>query len=569
LYIGINLGHDSSVSLHDNSGAIVFATGEERLNRIKNYWGFPDLSMKKIVADFGVNQVKSVHIGSHSDFRNSSSQVLTYLLTNNPENYFDFASGLIPVAWFHENSATDLLSKLSKSEQAGVAFKDEISKRLSNLGIQTEVTFENHHDSHAFSAAVGSNYTSSLCITLDGEGDYESGTVQLWANHKLHSLARFHRSLSLGNFYTEVTKRYGFKPIRHEGKITGLAAQGKVNQSINFLNAYLYESNGTLIKSLDGLKLNFPNIHQLVLNHDNPNSDQALIDIVANSQESFPDLAANAQRHLEENVLKIVSHWKKKTKMENLALAGGVFSNVRLNQRIIEELKFKNVYIYPNMGDGGLAPGAVWGAMSKKNESPVNTGNLYVGSGKDGIEILTSDQILHLVKALADGKIIGFFQGRSEWGPRALGNRSIIASPSVPGVSKILNNRLERSDFMPFAPIVAAELAHQVFNLSNMSHSDNYSSMTSTVHVRKQFKKILKEVTNVDGTARPQVVENDKINLTNLLRKHYELTGCPVLINTSFNTHEHPIVDSERDALDALAERRIDILVNDGEIQYC
>jgi carbamoyltransferase len=298
-----------------------------------------------------------------------------------------------------------------------------------------------------------------------------------------------------------------------------------------------------------------------VKNHDNRNFEAALIDCLAKQSKSFPDLASSVQSYLEIQVLSYIEYWKSRTGMTNLAVAGGVFANVKLNQRLIEGLSFEKTYIYPNMGDGGLAPGAVWGSILSSGHVPIRTESMYLGRDYSVGQGLTDHQIDLIVQNIIRGGIVGFFQGRSEWGPRALCHRSIFASPGVVGISKKLNARLKRTDFMPFAPIVLEEFAEEVFDLSTNSHIDNYNNMTATVNVKQKYCEILKEVTNIDGTARPQIVHSDLNDVTAILSKFYQLTGIPALINTSFNTHEEPIVESPESALKLLKNGVLDLLV--------
>lgn len=559
MIIGLNLSHDASVSLHDEDGKIIFASGEERFNRIKSFWGFPKEALIQALEIAPPESISKVVLGSHSVIKPSSAELFSYLLNNAPDEYFDLANSPFPPGWFQEsidrNSTLDKFSGFNPKKE----IKSFLKRRLEEVGIKSDIEFRNHHESHALSAIISSGFESCLCITLDGEGDFESGSVYLWENGALSCLSKIPRELSLGNVYTEVTARYGFKRVRHEGKITGLAAHGVPDISVEILSAYLSHRGGKFYK--DQTLGKFAKTLAEVKNHDNRNFEAALIDCLAKQSKSFPDLASSAQSYLEMQVLSYIEYWKSKTGMTNLAVAGGVFANVKLNQRLIESMFFEKTYIYPNMGDGGLAPGAVWGSILSSGRVPMRTESVYLGKDYSVGEGLNEHQIDLIVQNIIKGGIVGFFQGRSEWGPRALCHRSIFASPGVIGISKRLNGRLKRTDFMPFAPIVLEEFAEEVFNLSTNSHIDNYNNMTVTVDVKHKYSQILKEVTNIDGTARPQIVHSDLKDVTAILSRFYQLTGIPALINTSFNTHEEPIVESPESALKLLKDGVLDFLV--------
>lgn len=565
MFVGLNVNHDSSISLHDESGEVQFAIAEERLNRIKNFWGIPREGLAHVSKYVDTKDIQKVWCGSHSVFPKSSTNLLAYILNSRPSNYFDFANEPIPVGWLQNNSSRFIESCHESGNSIKGTFESFLRSELETFGITAPLEFVNHHESHAFSAIVGSGFEDSLVITLDGEGDFEAGSVGIWSRSKYTPLARIDRKNSVGNFYSEVTKRYGFKRAKHEGKITGLAARVSPNQNLKVLNAYLRHSAGDFLKDRQ-LNNSFPSILEMVSNHDNRNFEEALIDILALSESDNAQLASNAQAHLEITVLDFIRYWRAKTESSNLCIAGGVFANVRLNQRITEELGFSQVYIYPNMGDGGLSVGAVWKGLNSAGKELKGHQNLFLGFEYKDVSSSFASQTSYLADELSKGAILGLFRGRSEWGPRALCNRSIIASPTVAGISKKLNHRLNRNDFMPFAPIVSQRFSQDVFKLSKFSHPSNYQNMTITTDVSDNWTNKLAEVMNVDGTARPQIVPEHDVELTNLLDNHQAKTGCPVLINTSFNAHEEPIVETDQQAIHQLLSQRIDLLSLNGAL---
>ena len=287
------------------------------------------------------------------------------------------------------------------------------------------------------------------------------------------------------------------------------------------------------------------------------------------------NIAASAQKVTEDVVLDIIQTYIKKSK-RNLCLAGGVFANVKLNQKIYNLDKVSGVYIHPGMGDEGLALGSAF--LSIKNNPVAFLKNVYLGPNycNKEIELILKDSGLKfqkfsidliskiLSKALANNNIIGLFKGRSEYGPRALGARSILANPSSKAVNLEVNNRLNRTEFMPFAPVVLKENFDDVFESKKSLKDiiDTAKFMTVTLDVSAKWKNRIAGVVHVDGTARPQVIDMETNELYyKIVKKFYELTGLPCLVNTSFNMHETPIVNSPNDALDAFNKDAIDILV--------
>jgi len=286
------------------------------------------------------------------------------------------------------------------------------------------------------------------------------------------------------------------------------------------------------------------------------------------------NVAAFAQKCLEEVLLKLVQEQVQKHKIPNIALSGGTFGNVRLNQKIAELDGVQSIYVQPAMGDGGLGVGgAVWEYWnSQKTWNHSFLPQVYLGpefTDKQVLEALKNTDLTykkvkniehHIAKAMAEGKIVGRFKGRMEWGPRALGNRSIIASAKDAKINQELNDRLKRTEFMPFAPIILEEFASEYFK-GYQSDQVAPRFMTVTYDVEESKHSQIPAVVHVDGTARPQVVlKKDNSSLQKILSKYLELTGIPVLINTSFNMHEEPIVCTPDDAIRAYQQGAIDIL---------
>jgi len=299
---------------------------------------------------------------------------------------------------------------------------------------------------------------------------------------------------------------------------------------------------------------------------------------------SKENLAASVQLHLEQNMLKYVNYWVERTGLHDVVAAGGVFANVKLNQRIAESSAVKSFFVHPHMGDGGIAVGAALYALAGHRLSqgsvlkPEKLANVYFGPSfgqdeiqdaleKHGLRAKDSNDIeAETAQAVAKKKIVGFFQGRMEYGPRALGNRSILADPTDRKINDWLNKRLHRTEFMPFAPS-ALESSAAAFYENYGASAYPAKFMTITFGVPKEKEEIAPAVVHVDHTARPQVV--DKITnkrYHNALRAYEDITGLPLLVNTSFNVHEEPIVCSPDDAIRSFEKDAVDVLVMENFI---
>jgi carbamoyltransferase len=577
-YVGLNLSHDSSVALLDSSGNILFALGEERVNRIKGFNGWPIRSFKILLDNFPKLRDSAdlcIVIGSHSYFEKSDLITWRLILTLNSENYFDSINMSTPPAWFYKYCDKRLLNvEPKKLKDVCTAI---ISEKLNDLGLNNfNLVFSNHHDSHLASSFFASGFDKSLVLSLDSQGDRESGAVSVYERNKQPiSLARFQDFNSLGYLYSAVTRRYGFKESRHEGKITGLSAFGNPDKWISEYEKWISVKNGKPKIKLVHTSFITNWIIALLRKFGfavRPNA-QLVIDKVSDDSINFGDLAGFIQKITEVAVLDILSFWKVREKINHICLAGGVFSNVLINQKIQESFPDSEVFVYPNMGDGGIAIGCVWDYMMR-NSNPIATNSdiVFLNSGKIAYRTVdlnrirkykvSSDAITQLMLSdLINNKVIGLFDNPMEWGPRALGKRSIIAQAVDRNINDELNKRLKRTEFMPFAPIIQEELFETVFDWKCVDYKRPFEFMTMTAAVKDEWRPKIPAITHVDGTARPQIVKkiNNKI-LWELLNSYFKETGIPCLINTSFNVHEEPIVYNLDNALDAINKFMIDTL---------
>jgi carbamoyltransferase len=428
---------------------------------------------------------------------------------------------------------------------------EQLRQGLSEYGLADKLRRFNHHDTHAANAYYASGFDEALLITLDGYGSGNCGSVYTGTPTGLKSLHRFRFPNSLGEFYEQVTSGLGFKPSRHEGKIVGLAAYGNPDVLRQVLRERFDVADGD-IRIRASMNRYLP---------------RALAQHFAKR-----DVAAAYQTVLEEVTTLMVSYWLQKTGLKKIAVSGGVHANVKLNQRLHEIAGVEQVFVYPNMGDGGCGTGAAMLVFGPSLYTGKPLENVYFGPEYSDAEITTALQRENLAfKRLADiedkvaqlltkDHIVGRFNGRMEYGPRALGNRSVLYPAREPEVNQWLNHQLGRTEFMPFAPAALASEAPRLFkNLGGCAKTAEF--MTITFDCTEEMSRTCPAAVHVDGTARPQLV-SDQTNASfwKILRGYHERTGIPALINTSFNMHEEPIVCSPADAIRAFLMGNIDYL---------
>jgi carbamoyltransferase len=428
--------------------------------------------------------------------------------------------------------------------------------------------FANHHAAHALAALFHTDWQDALIYTADGIGDNISYSVRTLRNGKLDlhygddsQLAnRRATHSSLATAYGFATMACGFRMWRHEGKLTGLAAHGEPAIAEQFAKHFRVDENGLIVGDFKSTRIMGETILAICKGHPRET------------------IAASIQKVAEDVILQSVKHWIERTGMRRLALAGGLFANVRINRVLAESLPLDEIFIYPAMGDDGLAVGSGLALLLERDSLPAwldqrrRLDNVYFGrdyddaidrclAGSRAVRKLPGDPAKVATDLICAGKAGAIYTGRMEYGPRALGNRSILASPADAGINDSLNERLDRSEFMPFAPVVLEEDAERVFDITPVNR---YAArfMTITCAVKPEWAKRIPAVVHVDGTARPQIVrEGDNPLYVDILRHFKAATGLPVLVNTSFNVHEEPIVNRPEECLQALTDGRVDFAV--------
>lgn len=565
--LGITDGQTSGAALLSD-GQIVAAINEERLARIKQARGFPRASIHAVLQMSGValDEIAMVAVAqTNMEFRDDVAGWNGWFeerqdLEDSHNLFFNVASKFGSLA-----NKIPACKKLYYMMRRPIF--EERRRRIAEIMrgefyIHAPVRFFDHHYAHAASAYYTSGFDETLVITMDGGGDGSSSHVYLGRNGKLENLSKVDSYDSLGNYYAYATAICGYKAKRHEGKITGLAAYG---------NPAYYEMLKTFIDYSEGRTVN----KGAVLF----GAAVKKIRYILGNDFHKEDLAASIQKLSEDVCREYVRYWMTRTGCRRLALAGGVFANVRINQELHELDGMEEIFIHPGMSDEGLAVGAAmasWASLPNLNgiitKASAPLKNIYLGYKFSERETETaledsghcyqyySNIELEIAALLAAGHVVARFNDRMEYGPRALGNRSILYQPTDPTVNDWLNKDLIRTEFMPFAPSTMAEYAEQCF--ANIKGAENTARfMTMTFDCTDWMKKHCGGVVHRDGTARPQLVrEEDNPSYYRILDNFYKLTGLPSVINTSFNMHEEPIVCTPADAVRAFEQGHLDYL---------
>jgi carbamoyltransferase len=427
---------------------------------------------------------------------------------------------------------------------------EELNAGLERFGWRGKLKRFAHHNTHAANAFYASGFDEALIVTLDGYGSGNAGGIYRGGPDGIKSLVRFSYPNSLGQFYEHVTSALHFKPSRHEGKIVGLAAYGRKDLLSPVLEDRFVTQEGDILMRAAGNNL----------------FARALAENFAKR-----DIAAAYQNVLEVIATRTVAWWLQKTGLRHVVASGGVHANVKLNQRLREISGVEGLFVYPNMGDGGCGTGAAMLSVEPpRRVGPIE--NVYWGPEYSEQEIADALRINGLsaeryedieervAELLSRDAIIGRFNGRMEYGPRALGNRSVLYPAKDPAINQWLNQQLGRTEFMPFAPAALASEAHRLFrNIGGAEKAAEF--MTVTFDCTAEMQQKCPAAVHVDGTARPQLVsELTNRSFHRILKRYFELTGIPAVINTSFNMHEEPIVCSPADAIRAFLLGRLDYL---------
>jgi len=587
------LDKDSTVSLMED-GRMLYAAAEERFTRVKLQDGFPWRALEDALQRTGttVDQIDCVtypflpweeetrlfqrNLSNEREFLEDAPNTHTAELLRQAASRVPNRAGSIPglrepnermdkglaktIAYrllANDSVISRNVAKRSSEEWGRTAtafhkqWHEELESSLLELGLGGKLKRVEHHLSHAANAYYTSGFSDALIVTLDGYGSGLAGSVSVGRDGRIERLHGVEFPHSLGTFYESVTSGLGMQPSRHEGKVVGLAAYGDpavlrdvllARFSIEDGNFKILESNNVFFARM--LSTQFPKI----------------------------DVAAAYQHVLETVATRYVAHYLQHTGLRNLVLSGGVVANVKLNQRLRELPGVDRLFVHPNMGDGGCGTGAALLAFngSSARSEPIadvfwgpcfNEAQLGEALGRAQLPFDHYTPIEpKIAQLIAEGKVVARFDGRMEYGPRALGNRSILYHAREPEVNQWLNQRLGRTEFMPFAPATLYEHRDDCYkNIDGADYAAQF--MTVTFNCTERMKRECPAAVHVDGTARPQLVTaTSNPSFYRIISEYHRLTGIPSVINTSFNMHEEPIVCTPDDAIRAFLQGNLDYL---------
>ncbi|PIW29825.1 MAG: hypothetical protein COW30_03975 [Rhodospirillales bacterium CG15_BIG_FIL_POST_REV_8_21_14_020_66_15] len=551
--------HDGTAALLDGYD-LVAAVQLERLTRKKgDGGGIPEAAMDEVLSIAGL--------------RRADVDVVVLSRASFPARYFRAGALKSAEYAFHKlighEKLKDMCTQMQlrgEGEPANL-FREEMFRRDFGFKEGARIAYSNHHMAHALSALFYTDWDDALLYTADGCGDNVHYSHRILKDGRLECLfggenmtLQPRRVDSLGLAYGFTTQALGYRMNRHEGKLTGLAAFGEPARAEALGRHFNVDAAGVVWSDFDSDAAMREEIHRL-------------------AKDTEPaDMAASVQKVLEDTVLASVRAILKRHPVRRIGLAGGVFANVRLNRLLCEETDTDETFVFPGMGDEGITVGGALQFLLERDglqawlKARRRLSSVYLGRDYNGkvdavlavngaLRLLEGNPVETAAKLISDGKAGAIYEGRMEFGPRALGARSILANPADAGINASLNARLQRTEFMPFAPYVAEADAADVFEITK---ANRYAAgfMTITTAVKPEWRERIPAVVHVDGTARPQVIRREENPLyADILAAFKAETGLPVLINTSFNAHEEPIINTPAECRRALVDDRVDFVV--------
>lgn len=550
IILGINDAQtDAGVALSQDE-TVLCAVNEERFSRVKIQGGFPHKALEYLLKTYPEQMaavdciaVAGINTPPHLARKHRILQKLKFIV-NYPKTH-KIQDLLVNIADFR----LQLTYKQQNNSQNSISIKKTLRKTLPKQLHKKKIYLVDHHYAHGCAAYYRSGFKDALVVSFDGNGDGYSGKIYTTNNNKLQQKYVTQALDSFGEFYSLVTVYLGFKAHKHEGKITGLAAFGNYNTVREPFPFILDTKMHPKYQQKFGL--------------------QGLAWLEKQcSQYKREDIAAWLQHHTEQYVVKIIQHYLQKYKQKSLCLAGGLFANVKVNEKLHELQEVQHIFIYPAMGDVGLADGATCAIEQKHRKIK----DVYLGPEYSDLEIektlqkykVTYSKEKNIEKQiatlLAQQNSVARFNGRMEYGPRALGNRSILVSASNQKINQTLNTKLKRTEFMPFAPAILKKHAEDcLIGYKGAEHAAEF--MTIAFKTTEFMQKKCPAAVHIDGTCRPQIVsQKTNVSLYKIVQEYYSLTGIPAIINTSFNIHEEPIVMTPEDAIRGFLEAKLDYL---------
>ena len=564
--LGINAFHGNSSACILKNNEIVFAIEEERINRIKNWSGFPSQSIRMCLnhVNKDLNDIKCIAIN-----RNSKS--------NLKEKVFFSIKNFDNLKYAIKKSKN--LIKLNSIE-------DYFLKEFNLSSITPKIIFVDHHLAHLSSSYLTSNFTKSAILSLDGFGDFASCALGFASHNTLNIKHRVYYPHSLGILYQSITQMLGFKNYGDEYKVMGMSALGNNKfeeqfQKILTIKDWEYKLNKNYFSYFkNGLNFNFNNIRPMFPNLYNDNMLKLFGINKKNiyKQQLKADIACSLQVTFEKALFSTLKYMERSFNTNNLSYSGGCAMNSLANGKILQNTKYNNLSIHSASYDAGGAIGAAAYAYLKYYKKKIIIKSNYLGPSYTNLEINNIieknklhknyniifkksdlDLIKFIIKKIKIKKIIGLFRGRLEWGARSLGNRSIIADPREKNIKDIINKKIKlRESFRPFAPSILLTHAKKWFKFNKIKEVPN---MMQVLKFNKNVENITPSIRHFDNTGRLQTVKRaDNKFYHDLLFQFYKETKVPLLLNTSFNIQE-PVVCTPLDAIKCFKRSKMDYLI--------
>ncbi|MCJ0742425.1 carbamoyltransferase family protein [Pedobacter montanisoli] len=568
--LGINAYHgDSSACIYQN-GTLIAAAEEERFRRIKHWAGFPSQAIQFCLDEAGIRITDVDHIAISRDPKANFSRKVFTALKN-------------------RLSISNMLNRVKNLKKAA-SITDEFCNHFNIEPQQLKAQIHNveHHRSHLASAFFASPYSKAALLSIDGFGDFTSTMTGIGNDNQIKVLETVSYPHSIGVFYTTFTQWLGFPHYGDEYKVMGLAPYGKPKYVEKLREAIKATDNGLFELNLKYFNHPTKGVNMVweggIPAMDSLFSDELIKDFGPARRSDEPlsqdhkDWAASIQRITEEIIFHLLKHLHTKTGLDSVCIAGGVAQNSVANGKILLNTPFKQLYIPPAGHDAGTCIGAsLWvynHLLQQPRTEPMLHGYLGSQYNNEDIKEFLSDKNVKFEKlenhelfdrvtdCLINAGVVGWFQGRAEFGPRALGHRSIIADPRRTDAKDILNAKIKRREsFRPFAPSILKEHVETYFE-----QTDNVPFMEKVFQIKEERKVLIPAVTHVDGTGRLQTVDQHiEPKYYGLINRFYEKTDVPVLLNTSFNENE-PIVNHPAHALDCFLRTKMDMLVLENYI---
>ena len=579
--------HDAAAVLLKD-GEVIAAAEEERFTRKKHDYNFPYQAIRFCLQMGGIQGQELDYVVFFEKPFIKFERILMTAMQTFPKSRRVFQESMI--SWLGEK----------------LWIKSLIKERLK---ISAEkILFSGHHLSHAASAFFCSPFQEAAILTVDGVGEWATDSYGRGSGTEIRLFSEIRFPHSLGLLYSAFTAFLGFEVNEGEYKVMGMAPFGRPRYVDKVYKLIRVGNDGSFELDMDYFSFHYsteqtfngrfeelfgarrrPDAHFFTLDSDYPSyfgEKPADYENLGRENQYYADIAASVQRVTEEILLKMANHIYKETGLKNLCMAGGVALNSVANGRILRETPFERIYVQPSAGDGGGAIGAalyayhmILGKPRKFVMEHAYWGEEHAGGeiakfldeGKIPHTLLDDDDdklLARVVDYLQEGKVIGWVQGRFEWGPRALGNRSILADPRRINMKDIVNTKIKfREPYRPFAPSVLAEKASEFFDLPDADCHYPARFMLYVMNVKESKRDLVPAITHVDGTGRLQTVHQSiSPRYYRLIETFGEATGVPILLNTSFNLKGEPIVNTPREAFSTFSKSGMDVLVLDHYI---